>query len=186
MQPKSYPVAEREADMSKKAIKRPTRFTDKFVRSLSKKDVRYEVREQKGEPGSGTLAIRVSPTGSKTWIFSYRTDRPRRMTLGKFPTSDKDGDGGGRTYLTVADANLAVAEARKKLQRGEDPGAEAVKIRVEERDAHTVEDVVREYVARYAKRNKKSWRSDERLLESERCSDFRVRERRAISFVATS
>jgi hypothetical protein len=63
----------------------------------------------------GGFAIRVSLAGGKTWIWFYRFEgRHRRMTLGEYPETG------------LADARLKLAEARKLLESGIDPGAREV------------------------------------------------------------
>ena len=139
-------------------MKRPTRFTNNFVKSLKATGEQYDVREAKGH--LGTLAIRVGANGLKSWYFSYRSQiegksTARRMTLGRYPD------------MSVSDANIAIGEARRKLERGEDPGEKAKNARKAQREAPTVADLAREYVRRYAKRNKRSWETDERVLGKE-------------------
>jgi hypothetical protein len=82
-----------------------TRFTDKGIEALPTGAERYEKWE------GGGFGIRVSPGGGKSWIWVYHFGgRPRRMTLGSYPT------------IGLADARLKLAEARKLLERGVDPG----------------------------------------------------------------
>lgn len=128
------------------------KFTARSLEALKPQDQRYEVWEDNGK-GFG---LRVSPTGRKTFIYMYRFEgKPRRMTLGQYPK------------LTLAQAHAKHAEARYKLERGIDPGAELTKDKAARQSAPTIEDLISEYIERYAKPNKKSWKSDERTLRRE-------------------
>ena len=75
------------------------------------------------------------------------------MTLGRYPE------------MGLADAGLALAEAKQKLERGEDPGARLVEQRRIEREAETITELADLYVALYAKINNRTWREDERKLD---------------------
>ena len=80
------------------------KLTDLRVRKVASKEKRFEISD-----GAG-LALRVMPTGAKSWIYRYRLGGvARRMTLGTYPG-----------------ISLALARERHKahaaeLQRGEDP-----------------------------------------------------------------
>ena len=125
------------------------RFTDAAVKALKPQADRYEVWED-GQTGFG---VRVSPKGLKSWIFMYRFDgKARRMTLGNYPA------------MSLRDAGLALAEAKKKLDLGADPGVSLVQSRKDDREALTVKDLVDEYLERWAKPRKRSWQEDERIL----------------------
>jgi len=123
-------------------------FTDRSVAALKPKTERYEKWE------GGGFGIRVTPRGVKSWVFLYRfDDKNRRMTFGKYPA------------MPLADAHIKLAEAKKALGQGKDPGAELVTERWKERNADTVEGLAAEYIEKHAKRNKRTWQEDKRLLE---------------------
>lgn len=42
------------------------KFTDRQIKNLKPKSVRYEVWEGNG------LGVRITPKGNKTWVFLYR------------------------------------------------------------------------------------------------------------------
>lgn len=70
------------------------KFTDKFIKNLQPTDVRFDKRETNGQG----FAIRVAPSGTKTWTFFYHFEgKKRRMDLGNYP-------------------ELPLIEARKKHQ----------------------------------------------------------------------
>lgn len=123
------------------------KFTDKAIASLKSKKRRYEVWEGKG------FGCRVTPQGVKSWIWLYRYEgKARRMTLGRYPE------------MGLADANIKLAEARKALTEGKDPGTLLVAERQQERQAETVAELVEDYLEKWAKRRKRSWAEDERAL----------------------
>ncbi len=128
------------------------KFTDVGIKALKPKDKRYVAWKDNGN-GFG---VRVSPKGNKSFIFFYRfNDRPRMMTLGSYPE------------MSLQKAGVAHAKAREKLGKGEDPGIEAVKQRRADRLSPKVKMLVEEYLERWAKPHKRSWKEDERILKKE-------------------
>ena len=123
------------------------RFTDRSIAALRPKPARYEVWE------GGGFGVRVSPRGVKTWVWVYRfAGRPRRMTLGTYPA------------MRLVDAHYRLAEAKKLLAQGVDPGDRVVAERQAERDAETVEELVERYLIEWARKKKRSADEDERQL----------------------
>jgi Arm DNA-binding domain/Phage integrase central domain len=125
-----------------------SKFTDRAIRNLKPKGARHELWEGNG------FGIRVTPNGSKSWVFVYHhAGRSRRMTLGTYPA------------MTVAHAHLAHGQALTDLDQGIDPGAAIVRQRRVDRAAPTLGDLATEYLERWAKPRKRSWKEDERILE---------------------
>jgi len=128
---------------------RRKRLTDARIRSLLPEKSRREVWDT--EPGFG---LRIAPTGRKSFIYLYRFNgKSRRLTLGVYP----------RTSL--ADAREIVAKSVKTLEQGNDPGAEKINARKALRDAESFEELAFQWVERWAKPNRKSWRAAQRELE---------------------
>jgi integrase len=126
------------------------KLTDFQIKNLKAKDKRYT------EWGERGLGVRVTPNGVKTFIFKFRFDgKVRWMTLGTYPE------------LTLADAHEAHADAWKVLRQGINPGAKAINERKEERDAPTVAALADEYLEKWAKPRKRSWREDARILQKD-------------------
>jgi integrase len=120
------------------------KLTDSRITALKRRSARYEVWDGEG------FGVRVTPHGSKSFVWVYHFEgRPRRMTFGTYP------------QMTLADARVALSNARKALERGEDPGKRAVEGRQAERDAPTVDELCAEYLERHAKRKKKKRSADE-------------------------
>jgi integrase len=131
-------------------------MTDIGVHKLKPKAQRYEVWED----GRTGLGLRVSPNGRKVFIFMYwRDGKARRMTLGVY--------GDGPDQLSLADANVKHAEAKKARSEGRDPGSETVVAHQAERDAETVGDLIDLYLEKWARPRKRSAGEDERILNKE-------------------
>lgn len=121
------------------------KFTDILVKNLKPQDKKFYQREGNG------FAICVYPSGVKSWFFIYSIDGVRRsICLGNYPL-------------------LSLSEARSKYRKlwgiwmsGVDPDPKPV------RDVTpTVKQLVAEYLQKHAKPKKRSWKTDERLLNKE-------------------
>lgn len=125
------------------------KLTDKSVATLKGRGARYEVWD-KTRPAFG---VRIGQSGKKSFVFMYHWEgRPRRMTLGQYPK------------MSLADAGVAFAGARKQLELGIDPGASEVEKRRQIRATPTVRELGEEYLERHSKPNKRSWKEDQRVL----------------------
>ncbi len=125
------------------------RLTDARIRSLTRKQVRYEAWDT--EPGFG---LRIAPSGRKSFVYLYRFEgKPRRMTLGVYPR------------MSLASAREAVANAVKRLDESIDPGAEKIAARKSLTDAESFAELAHEWVERYAKPKRKTWKVAQQQLE---------------------
>lgn len=125
-------------------------LTDTRLRSLKPRSGRHIVWDRNG------LGIRIGATGNKSFIYTYRQgNRVRWVTLGTYPA------------LSLADARLKHAEAIKAKSEGHSPADTALVKRQQLKDAPTVTGIIDYYIERYAKRHKKSWKEDERLLRKD-------------------
>ena len=119
------------------------------------------------------FGVRISAQGRKSWVMRYRTSgRQRRLTLGTFPS------------LGLAAARVAARRALGEVARGDDPAA----TKQAEHRAGTFRELADLYLEKHAKRRKRSWRADERMLNVEllpvlgatRAKDVTRREVRAL------
>ena len=98
------------------------------------------------------LILRVSDSGRKTWCVFYRHQgRNRRLTLGTYPV------------LSLADARELARKHLRDAAYGEDPAG----AKQEQRDADSFGDLADVYLERHAKKNKRTWPEDERIIERE-------------------
>jgi integrase len=126
------------------------KLTVKSIAALKPKAQRYEVWDGQG------FGVRVTPRGIKSWIWLYRYNgTPRRLTLGNYPA------------LGLADARLRLAEERKKLDAGLDPGEIIVQAKRAERQAETVAELAESYLEGWARKHKRSAGEDERILRKD-------------------
>lgn len=126
------------------------KFSDKKIKALKPKDYIYDLRE----PNGNGFAIRVFPSGEKSWVFIYTYQgRKRRMTLGKYPT------------MTLANAKIEHRKALGILETSKkDPALLQKAEKIEIRDSSTVEGLIEEYLEKWAKERKRSWKEDQRIL----------------------
>jgi integrase len=139
------------------------KFSDKQIINLKPTAKQYYKRESEG------FAVRVLPSGVKTWLFIYTiSGRRRQMNLGDYPD------------ITLAKARERLIDARQALKDGKDPQEvgfewhknperekkEADKQLEADRRNPTVRQLAGEYMERHAKIQKRqsSWVEDERLL----------------------
>ncbi len=107
------------------------------------------------------LKVRIHATGLRNWVFRYRSGAKQNViTLGRVD------------IVSVKQAESHAAELRLRLQCGYDPAAQArrdkeavilaeAQAKAEEAANPPFTEVSREYIERYAKQRKKSWKRDE-------------------------
>src|SRR5215510_7466127 len=104
------------------------KLTKRFVDALKpvQQDTLYRDSELKG------FALRVKPSGARTWVVQYRNSagRTRKLKLGKVGT------------LTPEEARSEAREALAKVDKGGDPSAD----RHTQRQDLTVADLVDLYL----------------------------------------
>ena len=128
------------------------KFTDRQIKSLKPKEERYEVWETNGK-GFG---LRVAPTGRKSFIFLYKFQgTSRRITFGHYPK------------ISLAVAHSAHANSRQLLEGGSDPATVEQDAKEESRRSPSIRRLVEEYIEKYAKPRKRSWKEDERILNKD-------------------
>ena len=129
-------------------------LTDRFVASAQS-----DKRENYFDTKALGLSLRVSPSGTKTWYFVYRTKgQPSQwLKIGTYPA------------LPLATARKAVLDQRKALEvDGVDPVVER-KAAKQAREApspavFTFNDLAKLYLP-FAKATKKTWRDDKQKMD---------------------
>ncbi len=131
-------------------------WNDRSIKALKPSKSRF-IAWSKAENG---LGVRVATSGRKSFVFMYRFDRKARMmTLGQYRGS---GD--------LANCNKAHAEAAKKLEKGQDPGAILVQEKKEHRESDSFAELAVVYLAvkRKGKKGKpvreRTWKETERIF----------------------
>jgi integrase len=129
-----------------------TRFTDKFILNLKPKTKEYWKREGMG------FSIRILPSGEKIWYYIYTFEgRKRFMRLGE----------GNYPDVSLSSAREFFDIAKVKVKNGIDPLDEKQTAETERIRTPTIAKFIEEYIERYAKKHKRSWRDDERALKTE-------------------
>jgi len=141
----------------------PKDLTDVKVRNAKPTDYQYEVFDR----SVGGFALRVSPSGSKTFVINFRCNgKGRRMTLGN------------AAVMPLSEARQAAMAAKAMAKSGIDPLDEKRQqkemMRREQqaevlKDEHSFSAIADLFVQRYsrgknAEPNKKTWREDDRIL----------------------
>ena len=110
--------------------------------------------------------LRVSYAGRKTWGVVYRHEgRKRRLTIGTYPS------------LSLADARERAKDALQEAAHGNDPAAD----KQAKRRAETLGELAAEYIEKHAKKNKRSWRTDELAFERDILPRWRHRKAASIT-----
>ncbi len=126
------------------------KFTDKFIKNLAPEPAKYYKREANG------FAVKVWPSGVKTWVFIYTFDGKRKeMKLGEYPA------------VTLADARTGYNAAYELHKNGVDPGDVERQAKQEHVNAPTVADLITEYIEKHAKPHKRGWEEDLRILNKD-------------------
>lgn len=145
--PSPEPIQKASALKTRKPTRKPTRLTDRFL----ERGKRGERRDAWDDVVRG-LAVRVSPQGDCTFFLRYtRAGKRRRLVLGRYPA------------MTLEEARVAARSALNEVAAGRDPQGERVALRT----AETFAELAELYLERHARRNKRSWREDERMLRKD-------------------
>lgn len=128
------------------------RFTDMYIKKLKPADKEYWKREGQG------FAIRVLPTGVKTWYYVYTNSegKKRQMRLGE----------GNYPEVTLGKARELFDAAKVEVANGKDPWAEKKQAALERKQTPLVSDFIDEYI-NSAKKKLKRWQDVERALNVE-------------------
>ena len=97
------------------------------------------------------LVLRVSPSGVKSWTAVYVRENDgakRRLTIGQFPA------------ISLERARSKALKVMTSVSEGEDPAGE----KRARREAMKVQELGGLYLEKYAKRQKRTWEEDQRIL----------------------
>jgi integrase len=137
------------------------KLTDNTIKNLKPKDKKYFIHGDMSNNRHG-FAICVypksakSPNGTKSWFFIYRINGKRCfLPLGKYPT------------MSLAEAARKFDEHWAVFISGKNPADVQNENELERIKAPTVKELCSEYMEKHAKRFKKSWKEDDRILNRE-------------------
>lgn len=120
------------------------KFSDLMIRNLEARDKPYVIRED-APRGEGGFAMRVMPSGAKTWQLIYIFEDQRKwFSLGQYP------------QVSLADARLLFRANKKLLSKGIDPGEQTRLQRLENPQAMTVDELCNEFLEKYAQVKKRA------------------------------
>ena len=129
------------------------KFTDRAIKALQATGKRYEVSETNGRG----LRLRVSPTGTKTFVYVFgRGGKSNRLTLGAV------GD------ITLNDARATHTELRNRVRVGESIFALRAFIGSGRSVGDlTIADLANEWMQRRVRLERKTWRDVDRMLNKD-------------------
>ncbi len=126
-----------------------TKVTIDQIPVTEKRQLIYE------ENGKG-LAVRVTPAGTKTFVHVYRFEGKLKFyTIGK------------TTDVSLKDARKISNEVRNKALEGKDPSLEKQLAKINSINDPTFESLANEYIEKYAKKHKKTWKKDQQMLKAD-------------------
>lgn len=114
--------------------------------------IKVDKREEFISPVVPCLLLRVSPTGRKTWYFSFRrpgTGKRTKIRIGQFPD------------IGPKQAESEAIILRTQVDDGLDPSRQ----KVVDLDIRTFADLAKRYMDLHSKRVKRTWRADDRMLK---------------------
>ncbi len=101
---------------------------------------------------NGRFGLRVSTSGKKTWVVMYRINQKlKRFTIGSFED------------IPLVEARALAKQVLHEVAVGNDPQGN----KIADRKAETFKDLADEYIEKYAKPNKRSWKEDQRNLNKD-------------------
>jgi len=131
------------------------KFTDKYILNLKPQGKIVDIREGDG------FGVRILPSGTKTFFFTYRVDGKRRfLNLGPYQPGTTQGEKG-----TLAYARKLFNEAKKEVNNGKDPLYQQEQVERERVLAPTMAELGVEYMEKWAKPRKRSWKGDQWILD---------------------
>lgn len=112
--------------------------------------VRVQSRTDFWDEAIDVFGVRVSPQGRKTFFLMYWTGGERkRLKLGEFPR------------ISLAEARREATAKLGDLARGIDPAEQRDAVR----EGETFAEVAEQYLTLWARREKRSWMEDQRILD---------------------
>ena len=134
-------------------------LTEKFIKSVLLPKTGQEEHFDAALPG---FALRVTPRGTKSFVFFNRFNgKQRRTTLGRYGISTP-----GQPALTLAEARAKASEILHRIGEGKDPRHKRDDEEKETKTADTFEAAVSDFIEKYAiaKKSNRRWKDQQQLL----------------------
>ncbi|WP_299765169.1 site-specific integrase [uncultured Dokdonia sp.] len=131
---------------------RSIKFTDVTIRHLkpTSKKMEYSCEGLEG------FKIRVLPSGTKTWLYTYTfSNKRRKMSLGRYPK------------VSLSQAMILYQQALEKVENGVDPLGERQKEKQKDFDAMTVARLVELYLEFCEKSGKQSYHNERKCFKKD-------------------
>lgn len=142
----------KSGDKSGDTFKRVTTFTDVTIRHLKPLSKKTEYSCE----GLSGFGIRVFPTGTKTWLYSFRFKRrQKKMSLGQYPK------------VSLSEAIALYHQAKEKVEQGINPLAERNKEHKKRFDEPTVNELIDFYLEHCKKSGKTSYLTEKKCFEKD-------------------
>lgn len=126
------------------------KFSDRYIKKLKPREKRFEVLEGNG------LTLMVYPSGVKTFFYVFKMDgKNHRLRLGTYP------------HCSLGDARNKHGKAWAQRRNGINPVLEHRRANDERLKAPTIKQLANDYLEKYAKVHKRSWKNDEQILEKD-------------------
>ncbi len=138
----------------------PAKLTDTAIGAVTKQAAEEGVRKEIADPALPGLRLRITPTGTRTWVLGGRDadGRARRFQLGSYPA------------MGIADAREAARSLRQRVRHeGADPVREARQRRQVTKDAAAGVGTLGALVSSYEKQHGarlKRWGECDRRIRS--------------------
>lgn len=128
------------------------KFTALTIKQLVPEEKRYLVYEDGGKG----FAARVTPKGTVSYVLVYRFEKKLHyLTLGK------------TNEISLKDARVRADVARRQLEQGINPAVAKQLEKIKNLSDPTIEQLAEEYIEKWAKPRKRSWKEDQRILRSD-------------------
>ena len=123
-------------------------LTDRYLRSAKPNGRQTDV----WDTAFTGFGLRISSSGKRSFQIYYRHNRQqRRMVIGSYPV------------MSLAEARKRAKSLLVEVEKGYDPAAQ----RVADRNAETFGELAADYLKYHAKKKKRSWPEDERIINAE-------------------
>jgi len=146
--------------------KRRFKFTDTAIKKIKPEEKRVEYVDSFGRG----LRLRITPTGTKSFIYRYKFNgRSRLLTFGEYLVD-----------LSLEEANQKLSSAKLQIKNKNDPGEIKQQGISNEKAEPLIPELISEYIERHAKPNKKTWKYDQAMLKKDVLTQWKYKKAKDI------